>query len=244
MHLRHLELLACPSAAARSRSATRASAPATNSSRTPRLRALLGALPVRRRVPRFVPDQDYAGSFGWQWNRYARLQRDSYNGTTLVRDTLFKRSGWQASDLAGKCVLECGCGSGNDSEVLASAAGTLVSLDLSAAVDAFDPALLARANVLVLQADLRRAPLRPESFDVVFCHRVIQHTPDPRASFGSMQRFVRSGASSSCTATTRTGSRACTSAIGCGRSCAACRTPPSTARSRSSARCCTRSSAR
>jgi SAM-dependent methyltransferase len=148
---------------------------------------------VRGRIPQFIEGETYVDSFGWQWKRFAKLQRDSYNGSHLVRDTILRRSGWSAEDLAGKRLLECGCGSGNDSEVLATYVKELVSIDLSAAVDAFDPAHLARPNVLVLRADLRNPPLKPGSFDIVYCHRVIMHTPDPPAAFRSMVPHVRPG---------------------------------------------------
>ena len=149
--------------------------------------------PVRGRIPRFVPDSGYADNFGWQWNRFARLQRDSYNGTKLVRDTILRRSQWTPEFMAGKSLLECGCGSGNDTEVLADLCGAVVALDLSSAVDAMPPELLERPNVLVLQADLRRPPLREQSFELGYCHRVIQHTPDPQAAFARMAPFVAPG---------------------------------------------------
>ena len=149
--------------------------------------------PVRGRIPRFVDSGGYAESFGWQWNRFPRLQRDSYNGTHLVRDTILCRSQWTPEFMAGKSLVECGCGSGNDTEVLADLCGTVVSLDMTSAVDAQSPEVLARPNVLVLQADLRRPPLRHASFDLGYCHRVIQHTPDPRLAFGLMAPFVAPG---------------------------------------------------
>lgn len=156
-------------------------------------RGCSGRYAIEKRIAQFVERTGYADSFGWQWQRFHRLQRDSYNGTQIVRNTILSRSGWEPGDLAGKLVLECGCGSGNDTEVLAELTGRLVSLDLSAAVEAMAPEVLRRENVLVLRADLRRAPLKPERFDVVYCHRVIQHTPDPHAAFLAMARHVRPG---------------------------------------------------
>jgi SAM-dependent methyltransferase len=149
--------------------------------------------PVRGRIPRFVPDSGYVENFGWQWNRFAHLQRDSYNGTRLVRDTILGRSQWTIEFLAGRSLLECGCGSGNDTEVLAELCGRVVALDLSTSVDAIAPQVLERENVLVLQADLRCPPLGPATFDLCYCHRVIQHTPDPRAAFALMAPFVAPG---------------------------------------------------
>ncbi len=157
--------------------------------------ACAGSYPIRHRIPRFVPETDYVDSFGWQWNRFAKLQRDSYNGTTIGRDTILKRSGWAPARWAGKTVLECGCGSGSDTEVLLDLADTVVGFDLSRAVDAFRPDLLASKKLLVLRADLLKIPLETKAFDIVYCHRVIQHTPDPRTSLHSMVRHVRPGGS-------------------------------------------------
>lgn len=151
--------------------------------------------PVRKGIPCFVQGEDYAASFGWQWTRFAHLQRDSYNGTGLVRDSILRRTGWTPEFLAGKTLLECGCGSGNDTEVLADLCGTVVSLDLSSAVESQSPEVLKRENVLVVRADLRAAPFEEQTFDLGYCHRVIQHTPDPRAAFAGMARFVRPGGS-------------------------------------------------
>ena len=39
-------------------------------------------------------------------------------------------------------------------------------------------------------ADLR---LRPKSFDIVFCHRVLQHTPDPEKVLNHILQFVKPG---------------------------------------------------
>jgi ubiquinone/menaquinone biosynthesis C-methylase UbiE len=36
-------------------------------------------------------------------------------------------------------------------------------------------------------------PLAPQSYDIVYCHRVIQHTPDPEAAFREMVRYVKPG---------------------------------------------------
>ncbi len=149
--------------------------------------------PIRRRVAVFVDESKYAESFGWQWQRYARLQRDSYNGTTIVRDTILKRSGWTPEHLAGKLLVECGCGSGSETEALVDLAGTVVSFDLSEAVFEFEESLLKRDNLLVLRADITRIPLKARRFDVVYCHRVVMHTPDPPTSFASMASHVAPG---------------------------------------------------
>jgi SAM-dependent methyltransferase len=195
MNTKWLEILACPECGADlSLAAVAERAGDAIVEGELRCTACAHAYPVRRRVPRFVePDQDYAESFGWQWQRFHQIQRDSYTGTSIVRDRILSRTGWGPEEWRERRVLECGCGSGNDTEVLATLAGSLVSIDISAAVDAMPPEILALPNVLVLRADLRRAPLKPGSFDVVYCHRVLQHTPDPGASFRAIAGHERPG---------------------------------------------------
>ena len=155
--------------------------------------ACAAVYPIQRSIPRFAGASDYVDSFAWQWERWYPLQRDSYNGTHTLRDGLLRRTGWTPERLHGKSFLECGCASGNDTEIWASLVGTLVCLDLSNAVDQIPDAIRQRPDVLVLQADIFRIPLKEGRFDCVSCHRVIQHTPDPEAAFRSMAHYVRPG---------------------------------------------------
>src|ERR1043166_4349787 len=47
------------------------------------------SFPIFRSIPRFVSSDNYASSFGRQWNRYARLQLDSQNGTQFSRERFY-----------------------------------------------------------------------------------------------------------------------------------------------------------
>ena len=146
--------------------------------------------PIVSGIPRFVPEASYCDSFGLQWNRYSRLRSDHHNGTHLIRDTLRHRFGWSPDHLRGKTVLECGSGCGNDTEVLLQhGAERVIAFDLSTAVDAAVRAV-ASDRVQFVQADILHVPARTEAFDVVYCHRVIQHTPDPEAAFRSIARHL------------------------------------------------------
>ncbi|MAE68046.1 MAG: hypothetical protein CMJ18_27670 [Phycisphaeraceae bacterium] len=149
--------------------------------------------PIRNRIPRFVEAVNYADTFGFQWHRYHVMKRDSYMGTDLVRRTLLKRTGWEPQFLAERSIVECGCGSGNETEILADLAGLVVSFDMSGSVDVVPEHLHDLEHVLLMQADIGSIPLKRRCMDLVYCHRVLQHTPDPRASFRSMARHVRDG---------------------------------------------------
>ena len=149
--------------------------------------------PVIDGIPRFTQRDHYANAFGLQWRRYQKTQLDSYTGASISRDRLERCLGTPLSALAGKTVLECGAGAGRFTEWLVDAAGTLVSLDLSSAVDANLKNCAGRKPYLLVQADMNRSPLPRRYFDVVICLGVLQHTPSPEQSIASLAAQVKPG---------------------------------------------------
>ena len=148
--------------------------------------------PVRDGIPRFVPTSNYAESFGFQWNLHARTQLDSHSGLPISHDRLWAALGGK-SDLDGQRVLEAGSGAGRFTEVLAASGAELVTFDYSTAVDANARNQAPSPRLHFFQGDIFKIPLAEASFDKVVCLGVIQHTPDPRAAFESLAKFVRPG---------------------------------------------------
>ena len=150
--------------------------------------------PVRNGIPRFVPPNTYADSFGAQWNRYRLTQLDSHSGTTITRDRIRRCVGeelWE--NLAGKQVLECGCGAGRFTEILLERGARVTSFDLSTAVDANQESFPQTDNHRVMQADIQRLPFKPRQFDVVLALGVLQYTADPELSTACMYEQVKPG---------------------------------------------------
>jgi 2-polyprenyl-3-methyl-5-hydroxy-6-metoxy-1,4-benzoquinol methylase len=150
------------------------------------------AVPVVRGVARFVTDDEYAGSFGFQWNRFRQTQLDSYTGIPLSRNRLFHVTDWPTR-MEGQVVLEAGSGAGRFTEVLASTGAAVWTFDLSAAVDANYANQGHQSNVTIFQGSIYEIPFPPASFDKVICLGVLQHTPDPDKSFASLARMVKPG---------------------------------------------------
>jgi 2-polyprenyl-3-methyl-5-hydroxy-6-metoxy-1,4-benzoquinol methylase len=142
--------------------------------------------PVSRGIPRFVPPENYAASFGRQWNKFARLQLDSRNGTSFSRQRFYSITEWDPGALQGKLVLDAGCGAGRFAEVALQAGAEVVAVDLSSAVDACRQNLSAHRLIHWVQASLYELPFRDGTFDYVYCIGVIQHTPDPKRSVLSL----------------------------------------------------------
>ena len=147
--------------------------------------------PVVRGIPRFVPSDSYAGSFGYQWNRFAKTQLDSASGGTQSRDTFVEKTRIPLADLRGKTILDVGCGMGRFAEVVAEAGGRVVGIDLSSAVDAAAPNLERFENAAVVQADVFSLPFGPETFDLIYSIGVLHHTPDTRKAFLSLPRLLK-----------------------------------------------------
>jgi SAM-dependent methyltransferase len=144
-------------------------------------------------IPRFVPRDNYAASFGYQWNRFKLEQLDSANGTKLSADRWYSETGWTRDWLQGKWVLDAGCGAGRFLDVAADSEAQVVGMDISSSIDAAHANLAGRRNVHFVQASIYDPPFRPGAFDGCYCIGVVQHTPDPQLAMRTLPRFLRAG---------------------------------------------------
>jgi len=148
---------------------------------------------IDRSIPRFVAEDNYANSFGYQWGRFARTQLDSFSERTISRDRFVRQIGYLPASLKGSKVLDIGCGAGRFSEVALNLGAEVYAVDYSAAVDACLQNLSFHPKLHVLQADLYATPLKPKKFDFVYCFGCLQHTPDVRRAFFSLVDYVKEG---------------------------------------------------
>ncbi|MEO3812783.1 methyltransferase domain-containing protein [Sphaerisporangium sp. B11E5] len=149
--------------------------------------------PVDRGIPRFVPKDNYAESFGYQWNRHRLTQLDSCTGLPISRDRLFRQSHWTPESLRGTQVLECGSGAGRFTEVLCETGAQVTSVDISSAVHANAASNGHHPNLRLVQASIYEMPLPENAFDHLLCLGVIQHTPDVERTFKTLFRHLRPG---------------------------------------------------
>jgi len=149
-------------------------------------------VPVRDGVIRFRDDSGYNRSFAMQWGHFRTNQLDEVNGTSLS-EKRFSETRWTCTELSGKTVLEAGCGAGRFTRILGGAGARLVSFDYSAAVDVNRENNGRFPNVVFAQCDIFDMPFRAGAFDFVFCHGVLQHTPDPEAAFHHLVRMLAPG---------------------------------------------------
>ncbi len=146
-------------------------------------------------IPRFVDSGSYASLFGDQRKEYKKTQLDSYTGSPISASRLDRCLGDMKDKLAGKQVLEAGCGAGRFTEILLKKEAILVSSDLSSAVEVNAENFPVSNTHLVIQADINNIPYADESFDVVICLGVIKRTPDSKKTIEDLYKLVKKGGS-------------------------------------------------
>ncbi len=98
--------------------------------------------------------------------------------------------------LAGKKILDVGCGGGILSEAMARRGAQVTGIDMGEA-----PLSVARLHLLEsgLEVDYRQitaeslAEESPETFDVVTCLEMLEHVPDPASVIRACHRMVKPG---------------------------------------------------
>jgi len=148
--------------------------------------------PVVGEIPRFVPKENYAESFGLQWNRFANTQIDSKVGTNRSETRFRDETLWDESRLAGKLVLDAGCGSGRFSEIALKLGASLIGVDYSSAVEA-SKLNLSATDKLIVQGDLAALPFSDQTFDFIYCIGVLQHTSQPGHITKELLRCLKVG---------------------------------------------------
>jgi uncharacterized protein YbaR (Trm112 family) len=146
--------------------------------------------PIREGIPRFVPDDSYVSSFSFEWKRWRRTQFDTVT-RTKSQSTFLVSTGRRPQELAGKLVLDAGCGAGRYMDLLSSTSAEVVGIDLSLAVEVAQQNLQHQPNFHFVQGDVMRPPFLPGTFDFIFSIGVLNFTPDTRAAFSQLVSRLR-----------------------------------------------------
>lgn len=146
--------------------------------------------PIKNYIPRFVPAENYAKSFGFQWNKHARTQIDKFSGIGMSRDRFFQVTNWPGN-LKGQKILEAGCGAGRFTQIAIETEAEVFSFDYSSAIDANFSNNGMQEGFYPFQADIYNIPLKKASFDKIYCFGVLQHCPDPKKAFTSLIPFLK-----------------------------------------------------
>ncbi|MBP6512821.1 MAG: class I SAM-dependent methyltransferase [Bacteroidia bacterium] len=149
--------------------------------------------PIIHEIPRFVESNNYASAFGLQWKTFTKTQLDSEVGLPVTKDRVERCLGYPLSELKNKTLLEVGCGAGRFTELLVNSGANVHAVDLSVAVEANLENIGQKSNYKVAQASVYDLPFPDNSFEIVFCLGVIQHTPDPEKTIAALWSKVKTG---------------------------------------------------
>jgi len=147
--------------------------------------------PVLNGVVRFVDQENYAGSFGFQWKLHARTQLDDAS-SQRSENAFRRRTGFGPEDLKGKLVLDVGCGMGRFAEVATRWGAHVVGIDLSLASEVAAENLAGR-NATIFQADVFQLPFASGSFDFIYSIGVLHHTPNCEQAVKVLPKLLKPG---------------------------------------------------
>ncbi|MEI6057426.1 MAG: class I SAM-dependent methyltransferase [bacterium] len=158
--------------------------------------------PIVNQVPRFVKEESYSGSFGFEWKRWSRVQFEDQNTNSRLRGhttSVFDRAtGLSEQKINRKTVVEFGCGPGRFLDIVRKRDGIAVGLELSSAADVARANFKNDANVLIVQGDILHPPFKKNSFDFGYSIGVFHHTPAPEVALQKLVDVVKTKGEITC----------------------------------------------
>jgi ubiquinone/menaquinone biosynthesis C-methylase UbiE len=127
-------------------------------------------------------------SFGFQWGWIQNMRSEAD-----LRARVADRYGVMPEEFAGKLVLDAGAGAGDQSRYILGQGGSVVSVDLSSAIDVVASKLRMNGNWVGVQGDITALPFPDAQFEMVYCEGVIQHTRDSVQTVRELLRVLRQG---------------------------------------------------
>ena len=191
MNTKMLEILVCPKCFGNLNCTAKEQTGEVITEGTLRCEACQVTYDIVKGIPRFIKNDNYASSFGYQWNLFRKEQIDSFNGTGLSGKRFWSETNWKKDELEGEWILDAGCGAGRFLDVASQSEADVVGIDISNAIEAAKENLQGKKNAHFVQASIYELPFKPGTFDKCYCIGVIQHTPDPHKTLRTLTKQIK-----------------------------------------------------
>jgi len=134
------------------------------------------------------------------YNRYIFPKRNAYGVQMLHNEVVrfLSQVGIPMSELAGKKVLDAGCGTGELSCFLAQHGAQVTGIDItqnSLAYARTQAQVKGLPNVTFIEGSLLDYPFREHEYDLIVSHMVLMVTADPERAFANIVRALKPGGS-------------------------------------------------
>lgn len=148
--------------------------------------------PIENGIPVFVREEDrvenYSKNFEMYWTQLP------WHDSAAQRQRFYELTEWRPEDLAGKVILDAGCGGGRWLYQFANAgAKTIVAFDLTRSIHKAADLCRDFDQIHYAQADIFRLPFKPGAFDIVHCHGVLMTLPDQERGVKNLCTMVAPG---------------------------------------------------
>ncbi len=168
------------------------------------------SFPIHGGIPRFVEQEAYTASFGYEWKRWPRLQFEVENKGQVMEgftDRMFQTvTQFTREEVQDKFVVEFGAGPGRFLDRVMALGGLAVGLELSQAADvAFENFKDQQDRVCIVQGDILQPPFKPGAFDHGYTIGVLHHTPNPALAFEQFANVIKPGGKVACRVYARSG---------------------------------------
>jgi SAM-dependent methyltransferase len=142
--------------------------------------------------------ENVARTFGYEWRSFheGEFEDDTVFGRTPEEDWdyFLEGTGLDGADLAGKAVLDAGCGSGRLTRQIGEhGARIVIGVDMNDAVEHVYRSTRDTENVHIVQGNIMSLPFKRHVFELVWSNGVIHHTPDAAACHRSLSKVVKPG---------------------------------------------------
>lgn len=134
------------------------------------------------------------GMFGKQWEIWGKTERIYGFTEEQAREWFLTHTTSKTIDesyFKNKIVLEVGCGHGKYVKILNDLGSENIGLDLGPSVDLVYEITKDRPTAHVVQGNAMTPPLKDESFDYVWSHGVLHHTPSTKDAVAACAKLPK-----------------------------------------------------